>query len=222
MGKAKKIRNVIRRSLPDDAKPLLTPEQMEKLKTAGAVTLAVIAAAGILTLSAVAPNAFVAIEKLFFKKGRRGLSRKEKEQKVTHAFYYLKKHGLILMRPTKNDIRIFLTGEGRRRLKRFNIENPVVPKPAKWNKKWWLVAADIPTKDYKLAADSFRDKLKQMRFRALQRTLWVYPHDPRREIESLSNYYRIGHFVTVMEVSRLDLDDEVVVKSFFKQEGIIR
>ena len=213
---------MIRRSLPKDAKPFLTPEQMEKLKTAGAVTLAVIAGAGILTLSAVVPNAFIAIDKLFFKKGRGNMSRKEREQKVVRAFYYLKKHGLILMRPTKEDVKIFLTGAGRRRLKKFNIENLVIPKPAKWNKKWWLVAADIPTREYKLAADAFRDKLKEMRFCGLQRTLWIYPFDPRREIEVLASYYRIGHFVTVMEINRLDLDDESALKSFFKREKIIQ
>ena len=133
---------------------------------------------------------------------------------------------VILMRyivciPRK-DVKIFLTGAGRRRLKKFNIENPVIPKPAKWNKKWWLVAADIPTREYKLAADAFRDKLKEMRFCGLQRTLWIYPFDPRREIEVLASYYRIGHFVTVMEINRLDLDDESALKSFFKREKIIQ
>lgn len=60
-----------------------------------------------------------------------------------------------------------------------------------------------------------------MKFYPLQRTLWLYPYDPRLEIEFLIQHYGIERFVTVMEVNRLDRDDERVLKAYFENAGII-
>lgn len=218
----KKTRTVIRKSVPKEIPPLLNPLQVEKLKTASGVVLVLVGVAGAVLLSAAAPNAFIAIEKLFDKKQRfRHFSHKEKEQKVIRSFYYLKKHGYIRMKPTREDIKIYLTKLGRKKLQKMNLENLTIWKPKEWNKKWWAVAADIPTKKYKWAADLFRQKLKDMKFFHLQRTLWLYPHDPRQEMAYLARYYRIGRFVTLMEISRLDRDDEAAAKSFCKTEEIL-
>lgn len=217
-----KTRSIIRKSVPKEIPPLLTPEQVEKLKAASGVALVLVGVAGAILLSAVAPNAFVAINKLFLKKSRyRKLSHGEKEQKVIRSFYYLKKHGYIRMKPTREDVKIFLTKLGRRKLQKMNLENLTVTRPGKWDNKWWVIAADIPTKKYKWAADLFRQKLKDMKFYHLQRTLWLYPYDPRKEISFLGRYYRIGRFMTLMEINRLDRDDEASLQKFFRKEKII-
>ena len=57
-----------------------------------------------------------------------------------------------------------VTPRGKKRLEKLTFASFVIPKPENWNKKWWLVAADIPTKDHKLAADALRRKLKKMGF----------------------------------------------------------
>ena len=77
------------------------------------------------------------------------------------------------------------------------------------------MAADIPTKGYRQGADALRAKLKQMGFCPLQRTLWFYPYDPRKQLEVIVNHYGIGEFVTVMEISRMDIQDEKVLKKYF-------
>ncbi|MDP3993952.1 MAG: hypothetical protein U1C56_01195 [Candidatus Curtissbacteria bacterium] len=213
---------IIRNSLPVSKKPRLTAAQIEKLKTAGEVALGLLAAGGMLTLTVMAPNTFWAFERLFFKKPRyKHWTPGRKREKVARTFYYLKQHGLIKMAPTKKDFLISLTKLGRKRLEKMDFDAMAIKRPASWDGRWWQVAADIPTKDHKRAADLFRKKLKDIGFFPLQRTLWFYPYDPRGELEFLMNHFHIEHFVTIMEISRLDKDDEKMMKRFFKKKNII-
>lgn len=216
------IRDILYKALPPDERPILTEEQLEKLKNVTDIALTVIGTAGLISLALVAPNMVMAIDKLFLRRGRgQRFTRKEKAIRISRGFYYMKQKGLVRMRMTKNDIKIFLTSLGKKRFQKIDFDTLIVKKPVKWDGKWWQVAADIPTEDYKWAADLFRRKIKEMKFFSLQRTLWFYPHDPRKEIEFIAKYFGIGHFVTVMEVSRLDADDEKRMRKFFKKEKII-
>lgn len=217
-----KIGTVIRKSTPLEKQPRFTEKQVEKFKTVSTVVLGIVGVAGAIALSAVAPNIFVAIDKLFLqKRPHRKFSKKEKDLKVAQTFYYMKRSGQIKMKLKGNDFVIALTKLGKRRLKKLQFETLRILPQKSWDGKWWQAAADIPTKKYKRGADLLRQKLKDMKFYPLQRTLWFYPYDPREEVEYIANYYNIGRFVTVMEVSRLDKQDEKPMTAFFRKEKII-
>ncbi len=214
------ISEIVRSAAPKDKKPTLTNEQIEAVKTAGGIALVILMAAGMIALSAVTPNIFAAYGKLFSRKGKR-YSQKEVKNKVVRSFYYLKHKGLIGMRPTVGDFKIYVTALARKKIKSMQFRTMRVEKPKKWDKKWWQVAADIPTKEHKTAADALRRKLKEMNFYPLQRTLWFYPHDPRLEIDWIVRVYHIERFVTIMEINRLDRDDEEKMVKFFRKQKII-
>lgn len=217
-----KIGAIIRKSTPKDKTPRFTPEQIEKFKTISVVVLTLVGVAGFVFLSAVAPNAIGALGKIFTKRyGHRKLSKKERDLKLTQTFYYMKRKGLVRFKADRQDFKIFLTKLGKKHFKKIQFENLHMEKQNKWNGKWWQVAADIPTKKYKRGADLLREKLRNMQFYPLQRTLWFYPYDPREEIEFIATHFGIANFVTVMEISRLDKDDESLMKSYFRKEGII-
>lgn len=192
----------------------LSPDQIGLIGDASKVILAVIASAGLITLAAVAPNILSAVGKLYKLKGKK-LSKREKEIKAARAFYYLKNSGLIKFKTDKNEVKLFLSSLGKKKLKQISFQALQIIKPKKWDGKWWQVAADIPTKGYRQAADALRSKLKQMGFFSLQRTLWFYPYDPRKQLEVVLNHYNIGKFVTVMEISRMDVQDEKILKNYF-------
>lgn len=205
------------RKSTENQRPLveLTDEQKRLVRTVAGAALGVVAATGIVALAAVAPNIFEAVDKVYkFAKGKK-YSFKEKQEKTADAFYYLKRHGLIQIKSNKSSLYAQITKKGRDKMEKLNLDTLRVKRQTSWNGKWWLVAADIPTKEHRWAADLLRKKIKQMQFYPLQRTLWLYPYDPVREIEFLSQYFGIARFVTVMEVSRLDKDDEQKLKKFF-------
>lgn len=74
--------------------------------------------------------------------------------------------------------------------------------------------ADIP-KEYKNAADNFRRKLRQMKFYPLQRTVWLYPFDPRVEVDFVSTFLRVERFVTTMKVTKLEQSDAKILTDYF-------
>lgn len=216
------VRSIISQTVPDDKKPRFTDEQIDKIKTAGAITLTILGIAGVITLSAVAPNVLSVLGRTLFKNSRnKRFTKKQKVTKVARTFYYLKDRGYIKMKPSGKDFKIFLTKLGKRRLKKLEFEHLTITKPKKWDGKWWQIAADIPTEDYKWAADLFREKLMLMNFFPLQRTLWFFPFDPRDEIDFILSHFGIERYVTVMEINRLDRDDERKLKNFFKGQKIL-
>jgi len=215
------IKKVIRESTAAECRFEFSEAQLESIKTVSGIILVILIFGGAVLLSAMAPNLFIALDKIFGAKRGRRLSNKQKQEKIAHAFYYLKKSGKIKMRPTAGDFKVYLTVRGKDRFQELSFESLKIKKPKFWNGRWWQVAADIPTKKYKRSADALRDKLKRMDFFPLQRTLWLYPHDPRKELQIVLEYYGINRFATVMEVLRVDKDDEKKLKKFFSGKGLI-
>jgi hypothetical protein len=220
--KSVSLANAVAVSVPDKSIVKLSKGQIEGLRRGSEIALVLIAAAGIIAVSAVAPNLFVALNGVFPKKYKgRNLSHKEKIRKVEETFYYLKRSGLVRFKRSGKDWLLSLTDLGKTRLPKLNLSAVKVPKPRKWDNRWWLVAADIPTKKYRQGADLLRRKMKDMGFYSLQRTLWLYPFDPRREIEFVSQSFGVAHFVTVMEVARMDREDEDRLKRHFRGLNLI-
>ena len=99
------LSSVVRESLPQAGAGFsLTKAQMEKLDTVAGVVLAVVAVAGVVALSAAAPNIFTVLKPLFAKKRLR--FDKQKQRSVSQSFYYLKRSGLINIKPSKSDFKI--------------------------------------------------------------------------------------------------------------------
>lgn len=213
---------LVKRAIPIK-QPLikLSQVQMETLRTTAEVALAIIVAAGAITIAVAAPNLSQAIDKLFSRHKKRKLPAPEKQKKTIQAFYYLKRSGLIKFKPRGKDLIVYMTDLGKIKYKKIQDDIRSIPKPKTWNGKWWLAAADIPTKQYRQGADLLRNKLKELKFYPLQRTLWIYPHDPKVELQFLINRYGISQFVTLMEISRLDQDDEQKIREFFKARNIL-
>ncbi len=200
-----------------------TDEQISKLRNVGEVLLALSAFAGIATVALVAPNALQLINKLpWARRTYKNLLSKNREQQkaIARGFYYIKQNSYAELIEEKGQVKIKITAKGRKKIKAMNFNFLSVPK-TQWDGKWWFVLADIPTKECRYAADLFRNKLKQMNFFPLQRTVWVYPNDPRDEIDFISSLYKIYGFVTVLQAAVVDSDDEKKLKTRFKNLKLI-
>lgn len=214
------LASAFRQALPKPAFQI-SEQQLEKLKTYSDVLLGVVGVAGIMLLTVLAPNALQALDLFQKKRGRSRLNPPAKQRKVIRSFYYLKAKGQIEFRRKGEDYEVRLTKRGRRQIKKFRFETLSVPKAEHWDGKFWQVAADIPTKQHRRGADALRQKLKEMGFYPLQRTLWFYPYDPRLELEFITHTYGIHPFVTTMKIAELEESDERVLKAHFKKQAII-
>jgi hypothetical protein len=199
----------------------LTKNEIAGLKTATQVTLAVLGMVGMVSIAVIAPNLFTALDALSKIKFGSSLNKKQKIRKAIRSLYYLKDHGYISLKEYNGVLKPTLTELGRERLRQLELDALSVPKPARWNKKWWQVAADIPTKEFRPKADLFRKKLKSMGFCPLQKTLWYYPYDPRPQIEMVSSAYEIPHYVTIMEISHMHPEDKAKLLKHFNKLKIL-
>jgi len=203
--------------------PGISQEKIEKFRTYAGVLLGILGVAGLVTMAVLAPNALQALDIFEKRRGNRRLPPKTRERKVLRTFYYLKAKGAIEIRRggTEGQYEIFLTRRGRKMVKELRLETLSIKRPGSWDGKFWQVAADIPTKDYRRGADALRSKLREMKFYPLQRTLWFYPYDPRVELQFIAQMYGIAPFVTVMKIEETDPSDGKVLNRFFKEQGIV-
>ncbi len=210
------IRKQILNLPPDQLQNIEAILSSEKVKT---ITSDIIIIAGVVAMVGALftfPNLVKIIGPLLQRKYKKPLRSKEQRAKLLRAIYYLKQTGQIKIEDENDGWHIRLTDIGQRKFENVKKEIRFIPKPITWPGTWWLVAADIPTKNHKVGADMFRRKVKELNFYPLQRTLWIHPFDPRRELELVSNQYNIGQFVTVMEIKRLDKQDELTIRNFYK------
>ncbi len=194
----------------------------EKTKDIASTILLLIGAAGIIGMTLTMPNSLKLLAPFLHKRYKKPLRSNEQREKVLQSYYYLKRSGQIQIEETEHGIWAKLTEKGKKKFQKITSDIHAIQRPPLWPGTWWLVAADIPTKDFKIAADMFRVKLRELKFYPLQRTLWIHPFDPRKELEYISNHYDIGKFITVMEIKRIDKQDEAVLKKYFTEKGLLK
>jgi phenylacetic acid degradation operon negative regulatory protein len=173
------------------------------------VALGVVALAslpGIVLLAAGMGNAVQVFS--MFKK-----SKKYSKSQIKSAMTNLHRQKLIEYISDKKGVTMVrITVKGMTRLKSFAIDLIQIPKPKQWNGKWQLVMFDLPIRFTK-ARNSLRFKLKQLGFIQFQKSVWIYPYPCLDEILFVADYYKIGKYVEILEVSNL-LNEEKFKKSF--------
>ena len=214
------LESAIERSVP---RPVLelSDERLEKIKVYSDVLLALLGVATVGSLTVLAPNALQALEIFEKRHGKRRLTYKQKIKKMARTFQYLRRWGRIEFKRKGQDFEVKITNEGKKMIRKLDLDTLAVPRQAAWDGRFWQVAADIPTKEHKREADALRRKLREMNFCFLQRTLWFYPYDPRVEVEFAARSLGIANFVTVMKIEKLDPADEKFLLRYFKDLGII-
>lgn len=140
---------------------------------------------------------------------------KYKLSQIRTNVYYLKKRGLVeFIRENNKEILIKITKEGRKYLKKFDIDKLALNKPIKWDGKWRLVIFDIPEKHRK-GRDALRKKLKDMNFFRFQDSVWITPYFCDDEIRFLKEVFNIPAGIEIITTTDLGYY-ESKVKNFFK------
>ncbi|MBI4049604.1 MAG: hypothetical protein HY395_02190 [Candidatus Doudnabacteria bacterium] len=120
----------------------------------------------------------------------------------------LQKRGYVALTKTKTGFMLKLLSKGRKHLKSVEIEHLQLAIQKKWNGKWHLFIFDIPEEN-RSARDSIRRKLKQLGMYNIQRSVFVYPYDCRRELGLVSAHYQVDRFCLYAQVDDMDLDKQL-------------
>ncbi|MBI2607967.1 MAG: hypothetical protein HYW51_04035 [Candidatus Doudnabacteria bacterium] len=124
----------------------------------------------------------------------------------------LQKKGYVALTKTNEGWLIRLLPKGRKWLKRVEFEKLALPKPKAWDGKWRLFSFDIP-QELTTARNMMRRKLKSLGCYNIQRSLFAYPYDCRKELQTVAEYYEVAKYTLFAEVVYTDLDKEL--RKFF-------
>ncbi len=105
-------------------------------------------------------------------------------------------------------IRIILTKEGKQHALEYNIDEMKIKKPSVWDRKWRMVFFDIPEKKRK-ARDALRNKLHELGFYELQKSVLVYPYPCQDEIDFIVEFFEIRPCVRYGELTNLTNEAEL-------------
>lgn len=140
-------------------------------------------------------------------------SRKYSRDQIKGAFYRLKKRKLIKIIQTKDGkTTVKLTNKGKKRIQVFALESIIIKKPAKWDGLWRIVIFDIPV-EYNKSRAALRRKIKELGFKQLQESVWIYPYECEDEILFVAKIFEVEKYVEIMIVKRL-LHEKGVKKLF--------
>ncbi len=165
--------------------------------------LTYVAIGGAIALAATSPYfAQNILYQLFKKRSKTEINRR----KFSQALSRLKRNRLLILEGTKNHaFLVQLTEKGKRKIKELQFENLAIEKQKTWDKKWRLVLFDIPEKK-KTGREVLRDKLKNLGFYQLQKSVFAFPYPCEQEIEFIVEFFELYPYVNFIETEKIKND----------------
>ncbi|MEK7203244.1 MAG: hypothetical protein AAB653_02925 [Patescibacteria group bacterium] len=175
--------------------------------------LKVLAVTGIILIAATSPYFVPNLIKVLSKQnknfGGRSYSKKDTEQ----AMRNLKRSRLVIFKEKDGKFFIELTDKGKRVLREVDISELKNKKPSQWDGLWRIVIFDIP-EGKKYGRSALRDKMKEVGFYQLQKSVWVFPYECEKEVDLLVEVFDINSFVNIITAKKIKDDEKL--KKYFK------
>jgi DNA-binding transcriptional regulator PaaX len=158
----------------------------------------------------------VAMPGLLREAGRYEKRKRYSKKQWENAYKNLKYRKLIeIIREDDAKFRVQLTNKGERRIKEFCFEAMEIKEPKKWDGKWRVLIFDIPSKPkiYNQARNALRNKIKDLGFFQMQKSVWVYPYECEDEILFVAELFQVQKHIEILTVEKL-LHEEKIKREF--------
>ncbi|MCX6809800.1 MAG: CRISPR-associated endonuclease Cas2 [Candidatus Berkelbacteria bacterium] len=183
----------------------LNEDQKEIFKEYAVVALKYAAVGTLIAVAMTSPNAWQALKPLF-RKSRRNFSEKDLDKFNNKIF----KDRLIEIVEKNGKEYLKITNKGRKRLIEYNIDTISICQQD-WDGKWRIVIFDVPEK-YRLARRVLRDKLREIGFLRLQKSVWASPYECENEINFIASIYQIEQYVNYIVAEKIDNNEALKEK----------
>lgn len=178
------------------------------------MVLKILLVAGMVSVAAVSPRFGTELMRAFLKQTNRNNVAKTDKNKFRSAFLYLKRRGLINIEYRGRQMYFSLTKEGRRQAGRYKIDDLKIKKEKNWDKKWRILIFDIQDKQ-KIKREALRGKLKELGLRKLQKSVWVYPYNFKKEMTILRDFFGIEKSEMKI-ITASEIEDDLCIREYFK------
>jgi len=108
-------------------------------------------------------------------------------------------------------VEIVLTEKGRKMVLKFDVDKIKISRPIRWDKKWRVVFFDIPEKR-RVERNVLREKLTELGFKELQKSVFVHPYPCLNEINFITEYFQLRNLVRYGEMINISNEEEFKLK----------
>lgn len=125
---------------------------------------------------------------------------------------------LLTKQNLKNgSFKLSLTPQGKLQAKKLSLLGQSIKFkiPKKWDKKWRIVAFDIPEKN-KAFRNILRRHLRELYFHKLQNSVFISAYPFEKQILELASLYKADKYIRVITATKID-NDKKLKKKFIKQ-----
>ncbi len=130
----------------------------------------------------------------------------------------LKRNKTITVTKKNGTTYISLTTLGKTKLKTILCDHLTIKGPIKWDKKWRMVIFDVP-ESKRHARNIFAAKLKQLGFKMIQKSVFIYPHDCLKALRYIIDIYNLQPYVSL--VTALEIDQSSVLVKYFRKNQVL-
>lgn len=136
---------------------------------------------------------------------RRAYEKKRKRKDFAKLISYLKRKNLIKIEGPKEKKAIVLTSKGKEKVLRIRRKIFLsLPKKKRKDGKWIMIAFDILEQKRKIR-DYFREKLLELGFQMLQKSIWVCPYDILDELREIIRNLGIERNVKIFLIEEAEV-----------------
>src|SRR3989344_1355733 len=183
-------------------------KQKENIKNA---ILGTVAAAGVLSVALVAPNAL----RMFNLFGGIPTLGANQRGRIKRSLYNLIRQDLLSFETRNGKKFLRLTLKGERKLALLALADYKIKKPKRWDGKFRIIIFDIKESN-RTTRDIWRIYLQRFGFMRLQHSVWVYPYDCEDIILMLKTELKVGKDILYMIVDEIEYDKPIL--EYFKLE----
>lgn len=109
-------------------------------------------------------------------------------------------------------VKMILSQTGKKKTLEFKLDTMKIKTPKRWDGLWRIIIFDIP--EYKKKArDALSARLKTLGLIALQKSVFVYPHNCKDEVDFLIELFDLRPFVRFIVAK--EIDNELHLKKKF-------
>lgn len=124
----------------------------------------------------------------------------------------LKNRLVVLSENPDGTKRVRLTEKGKSKIRKFRFIDLAIPIPKHWDGTWRVVIFDVPVQKSPQRM-MFTQKLQELGFAYLQKSVWVFPHPCFAELEFVAEELGIRKFVNFIEAK--SIREDVTLKKNF-------
>lgn len=131
----------------------------------------------------------------------------------------LQERELLDWKEKEGVIELTITSQGKKAILRYKIDELQLTRLTSWDKIWRLVLFDIPHSKKK-ARDALREKLHDLGFYQLQKSIYISPFPCENEIEFITAFFGVREHVLLLPLQRFE--GEAKLKHFLSLSDFFR